>query len=181
MAEMTWEKSPAPDKMKNEAKLKRRKSSERLKFVIGGLLILGAVAYLIISNTFSGARYFKMVDDVVRNPTLIGQSIRLTGAVLGDTIEYDAPTGSLTFTIVHIPSEYENLAETLHAAVTDPTRTQLVIQMADTTMPDLLQHEAQAILTGELGIDGIFYATELNLKCPTRFAEHTPAQLANQE
>ncbi|NJL57955.1 cytochrome c maturation protein CcmE [bacterium] len=33
-------------------------------------------------------------------------------------------------------------------------------------MPDLLQHEAQAILTGTLGDDGVFYATELLLKCP---------------
>jgi cytochrome c-type biogenesis protein CcmE len=50
--------------------------------------------------------------------------------------------------------------------------------MEDTSMPDLLQHEAQAILTGELGEDGIFRATELNLKCPTRFEEHSPEMLA---
>jgi cytochrome c-type biogenesis protein CcmE len=36
-------------------------------------------------------------------------------------------------------------------------------------VPDLLQHEAQAIMTGELGTDGVFYASELLLKCPSRF------------
>lgn len=180
MTEMTWEKSPAPEKNKIEEKLKRRKS-ERLKFIIGGLLILGAVGYLIFSSTLNGASYFKMVDEVVNDANLVGHSIRLTGAVLGDTIDYDAPTGTLSFIVVHIPSDYDNLAETLHEAVIDPTRTQLVVQMEDTTMPDLLQHEAQAILTGEIGADGIFYGTELNLKCPTRFEEHTPEQLVNQE
>ena len=40
-------------------------------------------------------------------------------------------------------------------------------------MPDLLQHEAQAILTGALGVDGVFYASELLLKCPSRFEEST--------
>lgn len=180
MADMTWEKSPANEKDKIEEKLKRKKS-EGLKFIIGGFLILGAVGYLIFSSTISGARYFKMVDEVVNDASLIGQPVRLTGAVLGDTIEYDAATGDLRFTIVHIPSEYDDLAETLHEAVQDSSRTQLVVQMLDTTMPDLLQHEAQAILTGELGADGVFHATELNLKCPTRFEEHTPEQLANQE
>jgi len=173
MADMAWEKSPAQEKTKIEAKLKRRKS-ERLKFIIGGLLILAAVAYLILSSTLSGARYFVMVDDVVHNPQYIGQTVRLTGAVLGDTIEYDAPTGDLSFTIVNIPREYNDLAQTLHDAVNDPTATQLVVHMRDTTMPDLLQHEAQAILTGSIGKDGVFNGTELNLKCPTRFQEFVP-------
>jgi cytochrome c-type biogenesis protein CcmE len=180
MTEMTWEKSPAQGKSKIEEKLKRRKS-ERLKFIIGGLLILGAVGYLIFSSTLSGTSYFKMVNEVVNDPNLLGQSIRLTGAVLGDTIEYDATTGTLSFVIVDIPRDYDNLAETLREAVNDPSRTQILVQMEDTTMPDLLQHEAQAILTGEIGADGIFYGTELNLKCPSRFEEQAPEQLASQE
>ena len=173
MADMAWEKSPAQDKTKVEAKLKRRKG-QRIKLIIGGLLILGAVAYLILSSTISGARYFLMVDDVVGNPQYTDQTVRLTGAVLGDTIEYDARTGDLSFTIVNIPREFDDLAQTLHDAVHNPDATRLVVQMSDTTMPDLLQHEAQAILTGSIGEDGVFHGTELNLKCPTRFQEFAP-------
>jgi cytochrome c-type biogenesis protein CcmE len=40
----------------------------------------------------------------------------------------------------------------------------------------LLRDEAQAIMTGKMGADGVFYATELNLKCPTRFEEAQPGQ-----
>jgi cytochrome c-type biogenesis protein CcmE len=40
----------------------------------------------------------------------------------------------------------------------------------------LLRHEAQAIMTGELGEDGIFYADELLLKCPTKYEEAVPEQ-----
>jgi cytochrome c-type biogenesis protein CcmE len=43
--------------------------------------------------------------------------------------------------------------------------------------PDLLQNEAQAIVTGELGEDGIFYANELLLRCPTRYEEAVPDQV----
>ena len=42
--------------------------------------------------------------------------------------------------------------------------------------PDLLRHEAQAIMTGEMGEDGIFYADELLLKCPTKYEEAVPEQ-----
>ena len=43
-------------------------------------------------------------------------------------------------------------------------------------MPDLLRNEAQAIMTGTLGEDGIFYAEELLLKCPTKYEEAVPEQ-----
>lgn len=177
MAEMTWERTPDA----NETKQKNQPKSDRWKFLVGGLLILGAIVYLAYSSTISNGRFFITVDEVVATSDYQGQSVRLTGAVLGDTIEYDFETGDLSFTIAHIPREFDDLAEILHLSANDPTQTQLVVQMYDTTMPDLLQHEAQAILTGEIGEDGIFYATELNLKCPTRFEEHTPNMLAESE
>jgi cytochrome c-type biogenesis protein CcmE len=40
--------------------------------------------------------------------------------------------------------------------------------------PDLLRNEAQAIMTGKMGEDGVFYAEELLLKCPTRYEEYQP-------
>ncbi|MGB7338655.1 MAG: cytochrome c maturation protein CcmE [Phototrophicaceae bacterium] len=175
MAELTWEKSS--EKVQQEAISTQK--SERWKFLLGGLLILGAIVYLMITSTINGARFFITVDEVVAEPTYLDQSVRLTGAVLGDTIIYDATTGDLSFTISHIPREFEDLAETLHQSANDPTMTQLMVVMEDTTMPDLLQHEAQAILTGELRADGSFHATELNLKCPTRFEEHTPNMLTD--
>lgn len=42
--------------------------------------------------------------------------------------------------------------------------------------PDLMRDQAQAILTGHLGEDGIFYADEVLLKCPTRYKSALPEQ-----
>jgi cytochrome c-type biogenesis protein CcmE len=176
MANITWEKSQEPA----VEKLIRGKKNERWKFIAGGLLILGAIAYLVYSSTVSGARFFITVDEVVADSSYLGQPVRLTGAVLGDTIQYEPSTGSLSFTIAHIPREFEDLAKVLHDSANNPNLNQLHVVMTNTTMPDLLQHEAQAILTGSLGEDGYFHATELNLKCPTRFEEHTPNMLAEQ-
>jgi cytochrome c-type biogenesis protein CcmE len=44
--------------------------------------------------------------------------------------------------------------------------------------PDLLQHEAQAIVRGRLEEDGRFHADEVLLKCPTRYEEDVPDQIS---
>lgn len=174
MAQLTWEKPI--DSATHSAKSTGR-GGERLKFLIGGVLILGAVLYLVFSSTLSGARYFITVEEVVNNPQYVGQTVRLTGAVIGDSIQYDASTGELAFTVAHMESQTEDLAQALHLAANNPDALRLNIFMADETMPDLLQHEAQAIVSGYMGEDGTFYASELLLKCPSRFQEDTPASM----
>jgi cytochrome c-type biogenesis protein CcmE len=154
------------------------------KFIIGGLLILAAVVYLIVSSTAAGAQFFFTIDELnQRGAEAVGKPARVAGAVLGDTIEYDPETLTLTFTMVHMPADTRlinddgGLAEALHAAVNDPTRSQLRVQYVG-VKPDLLAHEVEAIVAGKLGEDGVFYADEngLLLRCPTRYEEALPAQ-----
>ena len=66
----------------------------------------------------------------------------------------------------------------MHAALQDGTASRIRIMVEDEAIPDLLQHEAQAILTGTLEMDGIFHASELLLKCPSRFEETSPEGLS---
>lgn len=166
----TWEKPRI-------AAAPRKTRSEYLKFLVGGLLMLVAVVYLIISGTTSGARYFITIDDLLSNPDYAGKTVRMSGAVIGDTIDYDSGTLSLDFTVANIPVETSNLALTLHEAVINPEAARLQVHLDNEVMPDLLQHEAQAIVTGKLGDDGVFQATELLLKCPSRYEESVPNQV----
>jgi cytochrome c-type biogenesis protein CcmE len=154
----------------------------RSKFIIGGLLVLAAVIYLIVSSTKANAEYFMTVDELrTEGQSAVGKSLRLSGAVIGDTIQYDANTMTISFDVANVPgdnSEIEaqgGLAAVLHEAVTDPARTRLSVQYSG-AKPDLLKNEAQAIMTGHLGEDGIFYADELLLKCPTKYEEAVPDQ-----
>jgi len=167
MAEATWEK---PKNKNSDITI----PSGRWKFALGGILLLGAVAYLIFSGTVAGARYFITVDDIVNNPEYMGQTVRISGAVIGDTIQYDGQNLILDFTIANIPAEFDDLAKALYDAVNDPDATRLPVHIENEPMPDLLQNEAQAILTGELREDGVFYASELLLKCPSRYEETNP-------
>jgi len=157
---------------------------QRNKFIIGGVLILAAVVYLIASSTQASAEYFMTVDELnAEGSSAINKSVRLSGAVLGDTIQYDPATLTLTFDVAHVPGDNAEieaqggLAEVLHQAVIDPSRTRIKVQY-EGVMPDLLRNEAQAIMTGKLGEDGVFYAEELLLKCPTKYEEAVPEQAA---
>ncbi len=157
---------------------------QRTKFLMGGFLILAAVVYLIVSSTQASKEYFMTVDEVkAEGQSVVGKSLRLSGAVIGDTIEYDAQTLTLTFEVAHVPGDNADieaqggLALVLNQAVNDPSR-QRVKVVYEGVMPDLLRNEAQAIMTGKMEADGIFHANELLLKCPTKYEEAVPEQAA---
>ena len=152
------------------------------KFIIGGVLILAAIVYLIASSTKAGAQYFLTVDELqAQQAAMTGRELRISGAVLGDTIQFDPETLDMTFEVVHIPGDNKEieamggLAEVLHAAVMDPNRNRLIV-FYNGPKPDLLKNEAQAIMTGTLDDQGVFHADELLLKCPTRYDEAVPEQ-----
>ena len=152
------------------------------KFVIGGILILGAVVFLIWSSTAANAEYFLTIDELnAKGSSIVDRNLRVSGAVIGDSIQYDPQSLTLTFEVAHVPGDSPDiateggLAEALHQAVTDPARARMKVVYVG-VKPDLLRNEAQAIMTGHLGTDGVFHAEELLLKCPTRYEQAVPEQ-----
>jgi len=152
------------------------------KFVIGGIFILGAVVFLIWTATAQNAEYFYTIDEInAKGVGALDRSLRVSGAVIGDSIQYDAQTLTLSFEVAHVPADNlaieteGGLAEVLHQAVLDPSRSRMKVVYVG-VKPDLLRNEAQAIMTGHLAGDGVFYADELLLKCPTRYEEAVPEQ-----
>jgi cytochrome c-type biogenesis protein CcmE len=152
------------------------------KFVIGGILILGAVVFLIWSSTAANAEYFLTIDELnAKGSGVVDRNLRVSGAVIGDSIQYDPQSLTLSFDVAHVPADNlaieseGGLAEVLHQAVMDPSRSRMKVVYVG-PKPDLLRNEAQAIMTGHIGADGIFYAEELLLKCPTRYEEAVPEQ-----
>jgi cytochrome c-type biogenesis protein CcmE len=159
---------------------------QRNKFLFGALLILAAVVYLIVSSTKANAEYFMTIDELnQKGQGVAGRSLRVSGAIIGDTIQYDPQTLTLTFDVAHVPGDNADieaqggLAQALHQAVVDPSRSRMHV-IYQGVKPDLLRDEAQAIMTGELGPDGVFHADELLLKCPTRYEEAVPEQAASK-
>jgi cytochrome c-type biogenesis protein CcmE len=122
------------------------------------------------------------IDELnAKGPEMVDENLRVSGAVIGDSIQYDPQSLTLSFEVAHVPADNlavkteGGLAEALHQAVLDPSRARMKVVYVG-PKPDLLRNEAQAIMTGHLGADGIFYADELLLKCPTRYEEAVPEQ-----
>lgn len=170
--------------MEGMASVEARPAS-RMKFIFGGLLIIAAVIYLIVSSTKANAQYFLTVSELSGKGTkVLNRELRISGAVVGDSIQYDSQNLTLSFTVADIPGDNKQiearggLAAVLHQAVSDPNRTRLAVVYSG-PKPDLLRDEAQAIMTGKLGEDGVFYADELLLKCPTKYEEAVPDQVGS--
>jgi cytochrome c-type biogenesis protein CcmE len=156
----------------------------RVKFFIGGILIIAAIVFLIISSTKANALYYYTIDELLsRGPGIVNQPVRILGAVIGDSIQYDPQTLSLQFTIANIPADTKQievqggLSMVLHKAVKDTSHTRLQVTYQG-PKPDLLRDEAQAVMTGYIDENGVFQANELLLKCPTKYEAAAPSQVA---
>lgn len=159
----------------------QKKKSPVNKFVIGGLIIVAAVVILAITSLRGNTQYYLTINELLANQNGQTQNVRISGVVIGSTILYDAATNTLSFDVANIPGDNDTiekmggLAEALHQAAIDPALKHLTIHYTG-AKPDLLKDEAQAIMTGSLGSDGIFYASELLLKCPSRYEDSIPSQ-----
>jgi len=160
----------------------RAKKGGQTKFLIGGALIIAAIILLIVTNTKAGAQYFLTVDELEqRQSEMVGKDIRISGAVIGESIVYDTDNLILNFTVAQVPGDNDEiealggLAVVLHNAVMDKSLNRLQV-VYEGVKPDLLRDEAQAIMTGHLDENGLFHAEELLLKCPTKYEEAVPEQ-----
>lgn len=136
--------------------------SNRMKFVVGGVLIVAAIVFLVANAMSGNTQLYKTVGEFYAEQSrLVGRDLRVSGLVVGDSIKFtqiDATTSRLEFDIV---DDLQNPGQRLHiVAMNEP-------------MPDLLQHEAQAMVEGRAEDGGVFHANQggLFLKCPTRYEE----------
>jgi cytochrome c-type biogenesis protein CcmE len=143
---------------------------------------VAAVVYLVISSTQASAQYYVTIEELHnRKAEIASRELRVSGVVVGDTIQYEPQSLTLKFTVANIPGDNKvidaqgGLAAVLKAAAADKSLPRLDVVYKG-VKPDLLKNEAQAIMTGKLNPDGSFTATELLLKCPTRYEEALPEQ-----
>ncbi len=155
------------------------------KTLVAVLVIAVALIALLIATTRSSTQYFLTVSELQSGETdMTGRNVRMSGVVLGDTIVYDPQTLDLTFEVAQIPGDHRvinemgGMAVVLEKAAADPTLPRITIHY-NGVKPDLLKHEAQAIVSGSLDVNGIFQAKELLLKCPSKYESALPSQAGN--
>ena len=130
-----------------------RTSGKSLKFIIGGLLVIGLIVALIVQATVSTGAYYLTVSELHGEvPGIVGERVRVSGTVVDDSEDWNPQEITLRFTIAD-----EN-GDELPIVFYGPR-------------PDNFQRAASAIVEGELLADGTFQANNLLLKCPSRYEE----------
>lgn len=129
-------------------------ANKKLKFIVGGAVIVLAIAYLVITGFQSAATYFLTVDELYeRGSTMLDRNVRVSGKVDEATIDFNNRDLILSFDITsetgrHLPVVFNG------------------------PKPDQMREGAEAIIEGKW--DGqVFTANTLLLKCPSRYEEGT--------
>ncbi len=127
-----------------------------VRFIVGGVLLLAFVSFLVFqmvrATTTTGA-YFMTVNEVLAEPNLQGQRVRVNGNVVAESEDWNAQEITLRF------------------AISDEGSTKQLPIVFYGPRPDNFQRAASAIVEGELLADGTFQADTLLLKCPSRYEE----------
>jgi cytochrome c-type biogenesis protein CcmE len=123
--------------------------------VLAGLVILGAVAYLIYANTQSNAAYDMTVSQLRLCPACVSQAARVEGTVLKGSIQRNDTTQRLAFVI----SDGSQSLPVVYTGV----------------VPDIFNAGIQVVVEGHYaGQNSPFQAQTLLTKCPSKFTAATP-------
>lgn len=150
-----------PALMENEPKttentaLKRRRKRLRLSFLLAGVAIAAAVAYLVYANTQANAVYYMTVAELRHCATCATQqSVRVAGFVKPGSIVKNEEAQSVNFVIT---ANGQSLPVTYSGIV-----------------PDIFGPNIQVVVEGHYTGQGPFNAQQLLAKCPSKFTVATP-------
>lgn len=124
--------------------------SKRWRWLGGGAIIVLAIAYLIASSARGAAVYALTIHELkARGSSAYGEGVRVGGTIDGQSIAWDIQNQVLRFSLVD--------GEESLAVVYQGLR------------PDMFRDGAQALVEGKYQDTGVFAASKLLLKCPSKY------------
>ncbi len=137
--------------------VRSNRANKRLKFIIGGLVVVGLIVYLMVSAIQSAGAYYREVGEVLDQQTaLSGKALRVSGNIVTNSIVYNASTLDLQFKISDPKDASKQLPIHFHGV-----------------KPDQMEREgSSAIIEGTLRQNGTVEANNLLLKCPSRYEQY---------
>ena len=123
-------------------------------FIVAGLAVAVAVAYLIFASTSATAAYYMTVRELRACHDCAGRIVRVAGVVQAGSIVRDDRTQTIRFTVA---DSTDALPVTYNGVV-----------------PDIFRPGITVVVEGRLPASGVFAAQTLLAKCPSRFQSATP-------
>ena len=134
----------------------------RTKFLIGGLIIFGGVAFLMASSIEKEGVYYltptELAARVAKDPSFYETGVKVGAKVVPGSIQRDPGGRNTTF------------------EVTDGAKTYDVSYHGIT--PDTFTDGVDVVLEGRLAPNGVFHATTVLAKCASRY-ENAPEKYKN--
>ncbi len=122
------------------------------KFLIGGTIIVLAIGYLSFMGFVGGATYYYTVSELMeQGGSIYGENVRVTGQVAPGSVEQEAGSLVLRFTIVDVEGE-ESLPVVYQGVV-----------------PDAFRVGNDVVVEGQLNSDSAFQANTILVKCPSKY------------
>jgi cytochrome c-type biogenesis protein CcmE len=118
-----------------------------LRWGLPGLVVSACVGYLIYSAAGGASEYYLTVSELRAHAT--SSDVRVAGVVQDDVQRSDAG---------------------LHVTFTEKDTTASVPVDYSGTLPDIFRPGITVVAEGRLGSDGVFHATTLLAKCPSKFS-----------
>jgi cytochrome c-type biogenesis protein CcmE len=142
---------------------------KKMRFVIGVSLVIAAMTYLIVTAVRNTAEYYLTVNEAeARQGKLLRQMVHLAGRVIPSTIQWDAPTMTLKFTITAPPPGDGQPAVT-KVATTSPTLARFMIVSRGQPKPYMFAAGRDVIVEGILE-DNMIQARQVLTSCPSKYS-----------
>jgi len=124
-----------------------------LKFIVVGVLITGAISYLMFSGISGSMVYFYSISEMLeKSPEISGSGVRVSGHVSPGTIQRDQHQSKVEF------SMFERKTD------------QVLPVVYQGIIPDTFKDEAEVVVEGTYDSDKeLFHATVLLAKCPSKY------------
>lgn len=120
------------------------------KIVVGTVIIILALVFLIYNGMKDTSLYYLTVPELhAQGQEIVGQGVRVSGDVVPASIDWNVSAVELRFAMY----EGDDTLQVFHKGL----------------MPDQLVEAQQVVVEGQLGADGIFQATTLLTKCPSKY------------
>lgn len=137
---------------------RRRRRKLPWGFLLAGVAIAGAVAYLVIANTGTSAEYYMTIGELhTCAPSCDTRSVRVAGWVVPNTVQRDEKTQVVHFTVSDTQAASSPSMAVVYGGV----------------VPDIFKSGIQVVVEGHV-VNGVFQASNLLAKCPSKFQSATP-------
>jgi cytochrome c-type biogenesis protein CcmE len=173
---------------------------KKLRFAVGASLMVGAIAYLIITAVRNTAEYYLTVNEVkARQAELSGQMLRVAGRVVAGSVSWQPASLTLKFAIAQPAQAPSNDPAPTVTEASLPDRRTSVTQagMPDDThpaiggeaaavssssfyvvsrgqpKPDMFAPGRDVIVEGKLGTGDTIEARQVLTSCPSKYSPKT--------